>query len=203
MSANPSRTTPAAHVAAVLEEQVLAQLSVSAAAQESQLDAVGSALATLTGQLRATELADLPAFWTCLERVCTCVHSMHGVESGRQGERLTALAGAALRFIRNLVAGEPRNQQAAVNCGADRLALSVIAKGINDRLATRVAIQTLCNLVTGNAAVRDVLWTHMLADDAETEWHTLSLLARASDSATRTALLVFVLNAIKNDAAAR
>ncbi|KAI0666754.1 spinocerebellar ataxia type 10 protein domain-containing protein [Trametes maxima] len=164
------------------------------------LDEYAPILANDTDARRNIGNATSPSIWPTLSHLWNLTSAAHTDPDPDDEPRLLSLCVSLARFTRNLVACEPSNQQRAfVN---ERAIRSLIyhytsfnaTQNPNSFPATRMLSQTLSNIITGNDALSQTLWSTYV--NLPEEQLVLTRLFASPDARTVTSAFVLVLNCV-------
>ncbi|KAG2185195.1 hypothetical protein INT44_001985 [Umbelopsis vinacea] len=147
-----------------------------------------------------SELGSYTPFW---QQTCQCLDNLRDeLAQDQDDETIRALLVDNLRLARNIVANDAINQATAVASGIsshieNMLAWCLLENIPENRPVTRMGVQALCNMVTGNPKQQSILWTVWMNDSGYSALFTKMLLT--SDHVTLMSTLVLMLNCIRND----
>ncbi|KAH8552912.1 spinocerebellar ataxia type 10 protein domain-containing protein [Umbelopsis sp. PMI_123] len=147
-----------------------------------------------------SELGSYTPFW---QHTCQCIDTVRDeLAQDQDDDEIRVLLVNNLRLVRNIVANDPNNQATAGASGISNhvenlLAWCLLENMPENRPLTRMGVQALCNMITGNPKQQNILWTVWMNDVGYS-----ALFARMlskSDDITLMSTLVLIFNCIKND----
>ncbi|KAI8575418.1 hypothetical protein K450DRAFT_261923 [Umbelopsis ramanniana AG] len=147
-----------------------------------------------------SELGLYTPFW---QQISQCIDNLRDeLAQDQDDEAIRVLLVDNLRLARNIVANDANNQATAVASGIsshieNMLAWCLLENIPENRPVTRMGVQALCNMVTGNPKQQSILWTVWMNDSGYSALFTKMLLT--SDDITLMSTLVLIFNCIRND----
>ncbi|OSD02977.1 hypothetical protein PYCCODRAFT_1434862 [Trametes coccinea BRFM310] len=168
------------------------------------LDELSSILAKSDGVREKVGNATDPPVWPILHRLWDIASNAHADPDPDDAPQLIRLAVSLARFTRNLVAAAPSNQQRAFENERAIRKLIYHYTSFNATQdsasypATRMLSQALSNMVTGNDALVENLWTTYL--NLPEEQLVLTRLFASPDPRTVSSAFVLVLNCVHESA---
>ncbi|KAI8341216.1 spinocerebellar ataxia type 10 protein domain-containing protein [Chlamydoabsidia padenii] len=143
------------------------------------------------------DLGQKKDFWTCCHELLNDQSKDLAAHTTDNTNYLPEL----IKLARNVTAANPLAQNLALDSGTIHILTNLIHHHLpnmdeNSTMMIKICTQAVCNMVTGNDVILDIMWSHWTMEQRQPLWNKV---IESNDKDTVTAALILVSQCIRNN----